>query len=122
MLLLWALLLLATLEGHLAERALELGQSCKAAKIRFWTNRRLSGQGKGGQPLKPLELALGQCQPALLTADPILPKPLRRLMDTLCMISYRAETAMTTAVAPGLDNPDTARSLLRSLFRGDASL
>ena len=51
-----------------------------------------------------------------------LPAPLRLLMDTLRMIAYRAETAMATAVAPGLDNPDTARSLLKSLFRGDASL
>ena len=51
-----------------------------------------------------------------------LPKPLRLLMDTLRMIAYRAETAMATAVAPELDNPDTARSQLKSLFRGDASL
>ena len=51
-----------------------------------------------------------------------LPQPLRRLMDTLRLIAYRAETAMATAVAPELDNPDTARSLLKSLFRGDASL
>ena len=51
-----------------------------------------------------------------------LPAPLRLLMDTLRMIAYRAETAMATAVAPQLDNPDTARSLLKSLFRGDASL
>ena len=48
------------------------------------------------------------------------PRPLRLLLDTLCMIAYRAETA--TAAAPELDNPDTARSLLKSLFRGDASL
>ena len=47
---------------------------------------------------------------------------LRRLMDTLRMIVYRAETAMTAAVAPILDNPDTVRSLLKSLFRSDASL
>ena len=51
-----------------------------------------------------------------------LPRALRLLMDTLRMIAYRAETAMATAVAPQLDNPDTARSLLKSLFRGDASL
>ena len=51
-----------------------------------------------------------------------LSAPLRRLMDTLRMIAYRAETAMTAAVAPALDNPDTVRSLLKSLFRSDASL
>lgn len=47
---------------------------------------------------------------------------LRRLMDTLRMIAYRAETAMPVAVEPTLDNPDTVRSLLKSLFRNDASL
>ena len=52
----------------------------------------------------------------------VLPRALRLLMDTLRMIAYRAETAMATAVAPELDNPETARSLLKSLFRGDASL
>ena len=51
-----------------------------------------------------------------------LPQPLRLLLDTLRMLAYRAETAMTTAVAPALDNPDTARSLLKSLFQADASL
>ena len=51
-----------------------------------------------------------------------LPQPLRLLMDTLRMLAYRAETAMATAVAPELDNPQTARSLLKSLFRSDASL
>ena len=51
-----------------------------------------------------------------------LPRPLRLLMDTLRMIAYRAEMAMAAAVTPQLDNPDTARSLLKSLFRGDASL
>ena len=41
---------------------------------------------------------------------------------SLRLLAYRAETAMTTAVAPALDNPDTARSLLKSLFQADASL
>ena len=43
------------------------------------------------------------------------------LLDTLRMIAYRAKTATATAVADGLDNPDIARSLLKALFRGDAS-
>ena len=51
-----------------------------------------------------------------------LPQPLRLLLDTLRLLAYRAETAMTTAVAPALDNPDTARSLLKSLLQADASL
>ncbi len=49
-----------------------------------------------------------------------LPEPLPGLMDVLRMIDYRAGTAM--AVTPELDNPDTARSLLKALFRTDASL
>ena len=51
-----------------------------------------------------------------------LSAPLRRLMDTLRMIAYRAETAMTAAVAVALDHPDTVRSLLKSLLRSHASL
>ena len=51
-----------------------------------------------------------------------LPAPLRQLLDMLRMTAYRAETAMASAVAPALDNPDTARSLLKSLFQGAASL
>ena len=38
------------------------------------------------------------------------------------MIAYRAESAMALAVAPEMDSPDTARSLLKALFRSDASL
>ena len=51
-----------------------------------------------------------------------LPAALRQLHDTLRMIAYRAESAMALAVAPELDSPDTARSLLKALFRSDASL
>ena len=35
--------------------------------------------------------------------------------DMLRMIAYRAESAMAMAVAPELDNPETARSLLKAL-------
>ena len=51
-----------------------------------------------------------------------LPAPLRQLMQTLRMLAYRAETAMAAALAPELDNPETARSLLKALFRSEASL
>ena len=51
-----------------------------------------------------------------------LPAALRQLHDTLRMIAYRAESAMALAVAPELDSPDTARNLLKALFRSDASL
>ena len=51
-----------------------------------------------------------------------LPHPLRLLIDTLRVLPYRAETAIATAVAPALDNRETARSPLKSLFRSVASL
>ncbi len=51
-----------------------------------------------------------------------LPAPLRQLMQTLRMLAYRAETAMAAALAPQLDTPETARSLLKALFRSEASL
>ena len=51
-----------------------------------------------------------------------LPTPLRQLMHTLRMLAYRAETDMAAALAPRLDNPETARSLLKALFQSDASL
>ncbi len=44
-----------------------------------------------------------------------LPQPLRLLLDTLRLLAYRAETAMTTAVAPALDNPDTVRILAKGV-------
>ena len=51
-----------------------------------------------------------------------LPAPLRQLLDMLRMTACRAATAMAKAVAPALDHPDTARSLLKSVFQGAASL
>ena len=51
-----------------------------------------------------------------------LPAALRQLMQTLRMLAYRAETCMAAALAPELDNPETARSLLKALFQSDASL
>ena len=51
-----------------------------------------------------------------------LPAPMRQLMQTLRMLAYRAETGMAAALAPELDNPETARSLPKVLFRSDASL
>ena len=51
-----------------------------------------------------------------------LPAPLRQLMQMLRMLAYRAETCMAAALAPQLDNPETVRSLLKALFRSEASL
>ena len=51
-----------------------------------------------------------------------LPAPLRQCHGTLRMIVYRAESQMAVAVAPSMDSPETARSLLKVLFRSDASL
>ena len=50
-----------------------------------------------------------------------LPAPLRQCHNTLRMIFYRAESQMAVAVAPSMDSPETARSLLKVLFHSDAS-
>ena len=66
----------ATLEGHVAERPLELElgrrkTKFKVREIRFRGDRRLRGKGKGGQPRQPRQLAgkprAGQRQPSILT-------------------------------------------------------
>ena len=51
-----------------------------------------------------------------------LPAPLRQFHDPLRMIAYRAESRMAVAVALSMDTPETARSLLETLFHSDACL
>ena len=51
-----------------------------------------------------------------------LAEPMRELLDAVRMIAYRAETRLAGAVAPGLSRPETARLLVKALFRSDASL
>jgi len=46
----------------------------------------------------------------------------KRLVDTVKMIAYRAETAMASIVREELARTDDARSLLRDLFRSEADL
>ena len=46
----------------------------------------------------------------------------KRLTDTVKMIAYRAETAMTAIVREELAREDDARALLRDLFRSEADL
>ncbi|MGA2035428.1 MAG: putative transposase [Thermoguttaceae bacterium] len=46
----------------------------------------------------------------------------KRLTDTVKMIAYRAETAMTAIVREELAREDDARALLRELFRSEADL
>ena len=46
----------------------------------------------------------------------------KRLIDTVRMIAYRAETAMTGIVREKLARADDARSMLRDLFRSEADL
>jgi transposase len=46
----------------------------------------------------------------------------KRLMDTIKMIAYRAETAMAGIVRDELARSDDARALLRDLFRSEADL
>ena len=46
----------------------------------------------------------------------------KRLMDTVKLIAYRAETALTRIVREALAREDDARSLVRDLFRSEADL
>lgn len=46
----------------------------------------------------------------------------KRLMDTVRMIAYRAETAMVRIVREVLAREDDARSLIRDLMRSEADL
>ncbi len=46
----------------------------------------------------------------------------KQLVDTVKMVAYRAETAMTVIVREYLKREDDARSLLRELFRSEADL
>ena len=46
----------------------------------------------------------------------------KRLMDTVKLIAYRAETALTRIVREVLSRDDDARSVLRDLFRSEADL
>jgi transposase len=46
----------------------------------------------------------------------------KRLLDTVKMIAYRAETALTTIVREAMARADDARSLVRDLFRSEADL
>ncbi len=46
----------------------------------------------------------------------------KRLLDTIKMVAYRAETAMATIVREELSRKNDARSVLRDLFRSSADL
>jgi chromosome segregation ATPase len=46
----------------------------------------------------------------------------KRLVDTVKMIAYRAETAMTNIVREAMARDDDARALLRDLYRSEADI
>ncbi len=46
----------------------------------------------------------------------------KRLTDTVKLVAYRAETALTSIVREQLSHADEARSLIRDLFRSDADI
>jgi hypothetical protein len=46
----------------------------------------------------------------------------KRLLDTIKMVAYRAETAMTTIIREKMSRHDDARSLLRSIYTTEADL
>ena len=46
----------------------------------------------------------------------------KRLVDTVKLVAYRAETALAMIVREELSHVDEARSLIRDLFRSDADI
>jgi hypothetical protein len=46
----------------------------------------------------------------------------KRLIDTIKMVAYRAETSMSNILKEHLSQPDTSRSLLKSLYKSEADL
>ena len=46
----------------------------------------------------------------------------KRLTDTVKMVAYRAETAMSNLLRDSLRRADDSRSLIRDLYRSDADL
>lgn len=46
----------------------------------------------------------------------------KRLLDTIKLVAYRAETAMVTIIRSALTREDDARSLIRDLFRSPADI
>ena len=46
----------------------------------------------------------------------------KRLTDTVKLVAYRAETAMSNLLRDSLRRADDSRSLVRDLFRSDADL
>ncbi len=46
----------------------------------------------------------------------------KRLIDTIKMIAYRAETSMSNILKEYLSHPDSSRSLLKSLYKSEADL
>ena len=46
----------------------------------------------------------------------------KQLVDTIKMIAYRAETALSTVIKPQMKKPNEARTLIRALFKSEADL
>jgi hypothetical protein len=51
-----------------------------------------------------------------------LSTPVKHLIDTIKMISYRAETAMANILRQTLSHPDESRTLLEALFKTEADI
>jgi hypothetical protein len=46
----------------------------------------------------------------------------KRLVSTVSLVAYRAETAMATLIRTNMSHPNEARSLIRSIFTSDADI
>ena len=126
-----------SLQAQLTQRqaqyaALTLHPQSDSAQLPQWERRKAELLGQ----IEPLEHALKQVkQEQQATASHLtweeLPEEAKferlapgrkRLLDTVRMIAYRAETAMVGTVREALSRVDDARSLVRDLFRREADL
>ena len=46
----------------------------------------------------------------------------KKLMDTIKMIGYRAETSLANHIKPMMNSPEQARNLIRSIYQSNADL
>jgi hypothetical protein len=126
-----------SLQGQLTQRqawyaALTLHPESDPSEVLKWERRK----AELVEEIQPLEQALEEVKqqqkqtPSHLSWDELpeeakcerLAPGRKRLLDTVKMIAYRAETALVAILREALSRADDARSLARDLFRREADL
>lgn len=112
--------------------ALTLHPQSEASEIQKWERRKADLQEEIEQWENELTVLKErrQCTPKHVEWDDLpegakferLAPSRKRLIDTVKLLAYRAETALATIMREELSHVDEARSLVRDLFRSDADL